>query len=178
MHSTSQKLSVESVFVNQSVEYLLNDYVPKIQRCLEQLTDEQIWWRPNASSNSIGNLLLHLCGNVRQWILCGLGDAPDQRARDLEFSQTEVIPRAALQQLLNDTLNDVKTVLENLPHEVLLETRQIQGKQVGVLEAIYHVTEHFSMHTGQIISFTKILKDADLNFYDFSDTAPRQRWKP
>jgi uncharacterized damage-inducible protein DinB len=156
--------TVGSAFLNQSVEYLLNDYRPKLQNCLEQLTDEQIWWRPNPSSNSIGNLVLHLCGNVRQWIISGLGNVPDHRVRDAEFAQTEIIPRDALIELLNKTLPEVRLVLEQLPPEVLLEQRKIQGRDVEVLEAVYHVTEHFSMHTGQIITLTKLLTSTDLNF--------------
>ena len=173
----NETLSVEAAFLSQSVEYLLNDYLPKIKRCLNQLSDEQIWWRPNSSSNSIGNLILHLSGNIRQWILCGLGNEVDHRVRDSEFAQTEVIPRNDLEQLLSETLLAVKDVLETFPTETLLNHRKIQGKDVGVLEAIYHVTEHFAMHTGQIITLTKLLTDKDLAFYDFPDTRPRERWK-
>jgi uncharacterized damage-inducible protein DinB len=174
----NETLSVGTAFLNQSIDYLLNEYQPKIKRCLEQLSDEQIWWRPNPSSNSIGNLILHLCGNVRQWILSGLGNEPDHRVRDSEFAQTEVIRRATLAQLLSETLIAVKAVLDNCPQETLLEHRKIQGKDVGVLEAVYHVTEHFAMHTGQIITLTKLLTEKDLAFYDFPDTRPRERWKP
>jgi len=173
----NETLSVGSAFVSQSVAYLLHDYLPKIKRCLNQLSDEQIWWRPNSSSNSIGNLILHLSGNIRQWILCGLGNEVDHRVRDSEFAQTEIIPRADLEQLLSETLVAVKGVLATCPTETLLEHRKIQGKDVGVLEAVYHVTEHFAMHTGQIITLTKLLTDKDLAFYDFPDTRPRERWK-
>lgn len=168
---------VASAFIDQSVEYLLNHYLPKIRRCLDQLNDDQIWWRPNSSSNSVGNLILHLSGNIRQWILCGLGNEVDHRVRDSEFAQTEIIPRADLEQLLSETLVAVKDVLETCPPETLLEHRKIQGKDVGVLEAVYHVTEHFAMHTGQIITLTKLLTEKDLAFYDFDDTRPRERWK-
>jgi len=85
LEASLNQTAVGVAFVHQSVEYLLNDYLPKIQRCLEQLTDEQIWWRPNSQTNSIGNLVLHLSGNARQWIVCGLGDQPDHRNRSLEF---------------------------------------------------------------------------------------------
>jgi hypothetical protein len=115
---------------------------------------------------------------VRQWILSGLGNEPDHRVRDSEFAQTEVIPRATLEQLLSETLIAVKAVLDNCPQQTLLEQRKIQGKDVGVLEAVYHVTEHFAMHTGQIITLTKLLTEKDLAFYDFPDTRPRERWKP
>ncbi len=83
-------------FIARSQHHLAEDFLPKIERCLGRLTDEQIWWRANEQSNSIGNLLLHLSGNVRQWIVCGLGDATDSRDRDSEFAQRTQIPRAEL----------------------------------------------------------------------------------
>src|SRR5678816_880497 len=78
-------------FLNRASEFMLGDYLPKIERCLEKLTDEQIWWRANEESNSIGNLILHLCGNARQWIICGVGSGLDHRDRDSEFAQREII---------------------------------------------------------------------------------------
>jgi uncharacterized damage-inducible protein DinB len=150
--------------------------VPKIERCLEQLSDEQIWWRPNSESNSIGNLILHLCGNARQWIVAGLGDEPDRRTRDQEFAQKDIIKRDALLERLRGTVAEVKTVLTGLNPQVLLERRTIQGNNVDVLEAVFHVTEHFSMHTGQIIFLTKLLTASDLRFYDFEKESPLQCW--
>jgi len=170
--------SVPRAFIDRAIEFLTGDYLPKIERCLEQLTDQQIWWRPNAESNSIGNLVLHLCGNARQWIVCGLGAAPDNRMRDAEFARRDVIPRAELLQLLRTTLADVETVLRDLDATILLEKRTIQGSSVEVLEAIFHVTEHFSMHTGQIIMLTKMLTATDLHFYDFEGDVPTQRFVP
>jgi uncharacterized damage-inducible protein DinB len=169
--------SVPRAFIDHAVDFLTGDYLPKIERCLEQLNDEQIWWRPNAESNSIGNLVLHLCGNARQWIVSGLGSAPDNRIRDAEFARREVVPRAELLQLLRTTLADVEAVLRDLDPSVLLEKRTIQGSEVDVLEAIFHVTEHFSMHAGQIFLLTKLLTATDLRFYDFEDHAPVERWR-
>lgn len=156
---------------------MLDDYQPKIERCLEKLSDEQVWWRPNENSNSIGNLILHLCGNARQWIVCGVGGSPDFRRRDEEFAQREVISRDELAQLLDRTLKEVAKTLNELDAKSLMRRRTIQGKEVDLLEAIFHVTEHFSMHTGQIIQLTKILTSRDLGFYDFSDGGPRHRWR-
>src|SRR5687767_14115910 len=99
--------NVSSAFIDCAIDFLTGDYLPKIERCLEQLTDEQIWWRANPESNSIGNLLLHLCGNARQWIVCGLGSEPDNRARDAEFARRDPLPRAELLDLLRSTLGDV-----------------------------------------------------------------------
>lgn len=164
-------------FISCAREFLVEEYLPKIERCLERLTDEQIWWRSNEQSNSIGNLVLHLCGNARQWIVSGVGGAPDARERDAEFAQRESIPRGELVTLLRTTLVDVDGTLKNLTPETLLEHRSIQGSDVDVLEAIFHVTEHFSMHTGQIIMLTKMLTSSDLRFYGFEDGAPVHRWR-
>src|SRR5215213_8983687 len=117
--------AVSRAFIDRAIDFLTGDYLPKIERCLEQLDDEQIWWRSNAESNSIGNLVLHLCGNARQWIVCGLGSAPDNRIRDAEFAQRDVIPRAELLQLLRTTIADVENVLRKLDPSVLLEKRMI-----------------------------------------------------
>jgi len=172
----SDALNVGSAFIDRAIEFLTGEYLPKIERCLEQLNDEQIWWRANEESNSVGNLVLHLCGNARQWIVCGLGSAPDTRTRDAEFAQRDTIARSELLQLLRSTLADVESVLRNLPPSTLLQKRTIQGSEVEVLEAIFHVTEHFSMHTGQIIMLTKILTATDLRFYGFEDGAPVHRF--
>jgi uncharacterized damage-inducible protein DinB len=168
--------SVSTAFINQSIDFLAGEYLPKIERCLEQLTDDQIWWRSNEQCNSIGNLILHLCGNARQWIVCGLGSEPDNRIRDAEFAQRDILPRAQLLELLRSTIGDVSTVLRELDASTLLEKRTIQGSEVDVLYAIFHVTEHFSMHTGQILMLTKMLTGTDLRFYGFEDGAPVHRW--
>src|ERR1041385_7229872 len=94
-------------FIARSRYHLAEDFLPKIERCLERLSDEQIWWRANDESNSIGNLVLHLCGNARQWIVCGVGGAQGERDRDAEFAQREVIGRDQLLRLLRTTLADV-----------------------------------------------------------------------
>jgi uncharacterized damage-inducible protein DinB len=150
-------------FIAESRRYV-DDYFRKIERCVVELTDEQIWWRPNEASNSIGNLLLHLSGNVRQWIVSGVGGAPDQRERQQEFDQRSLIPRDELLSRLQQTLREADDVLAKLDSSVLLETRMIQGCERVALDAVFHVVEHLAMHTGQIIWLTKMLtaKDATL----------------
>lgn len=164
-------------FLARSRYHFTEDFLPKIECCLERLNDEQIWWRPNEESNSIGNLLLHLCGNARQWIVCGVGGAADTRNRDAEFAQREMIPRSELHSLLKRTLSDVDETLAQLEAARLLERRTIQGTDVSALEAILHVVEHFSMHTGQILMLTKMLTNADLAFYKFEGTTAVPKWK-
>jgi uncharacterized damage-inducible protein DinB len=159
-------MDVTQNFIAKSRSLLRDDYFPKIERCLEELSDEEIWWRANEELNSIGNLLLHISGNARQWIVSGVGGASDGRVRQQEFDRREVIPRAELLDLLKHTLEDVEGVLARLDADNLLERREIQNYNVTVLEAIYHVLEHFAMHTGQIILLTKMLKRMDMKFYE------------
>jgi len=153
-------------FISRARYHLGEDFLPKIERCLDLLTDDQIWWRANSQSNSIGNLLLHLSGNARQWIVGGLGAASDARNRDAEFAQREIIARAELVSLLKQTMNEVDETLAQFDPDRLLELRTIQGLEVSALEAIFHVVEHFSMHVGQIVYITKHLTAHDLHFYD------------
>ena len=113
-------------FIQDARDFLRQEYLPKIERCLERLTDEQVWWRPNAECNSIGNLLLHLSGNARQWIVSGLGGAMDKRERQSEFDERKVIPRHQLLGTLRETLSDVDETLSSFDPARLLETFQIQ----------------------------------------------------
>ena len=164
-------------FIAQS-RSLLRDYQAKIERCLGLLNDEQIWWRANSESNSIGNLLLHLSGNVRQWIVVGLGGAADTRDRDSEFAQREVISQSDLVARLTQTLQETDATLAAFDPEKLLQKFSVQGLEVPALEAVLHVVEHFSMHTGQIILMAKMFAQIDLEFYDFKGTVPVPTWKP
>lgn len=175
--NTLQENEVSRAFVRQARQLLKTEYLPKLQRCLTILTDEQVWWRANSESNSIGNLCLHLAGNARQWIVSGLGGEIDARARQHEFDERAIIPRSELLSLLRVTLEDVDAVLARFDLKRCLEPHEIQGSRVTALEAIFHVTEHFSMHTGQIILLTKMLSQKDLAFYDFSTSAPVRTWR-
>jgi uncharacterized damage-inducible protein DinB len=166
-----------SAFLDESRRYFLADYLPKIERCLERLTDAQVWWRANEESNSVGNLLLHLEGNARQWIVCGVGRAPGERDRDREFDERDGLSRERLLSALRTTLEEVDGVLARLDPYALLERRHIQGLDVTVLAAVFHVVEHFSMHTGQIILLTKQLSSDDLAFYEFDEGVPSPQWR-
>ncbi len=166
-----------TAFINAARAFLRDEYLPKIERCLEKLTDQQVWWRANEDSNSIGNLLLHLSGNARQWIVAGLGERNDQRERQAEFDERRVITREDLLVLIKTTLSEVDETLARFDQSRLLDTFPIQGTTVTALDAIFHVTEHFSMHTGQIILLTKMLCATDLGFYDFSTGKPTHAWQ-
>ncbi len=152
-------------FIEESREFLSDKYLPKIERCLEQLTDEDIWWRAGKESNSIGNLLLHLEGNVREWIVGGVGKLSFERVRQQEFDERRMISRAELIERLRKIVAEADAVLANTDAAILTERRQIQGRDVTVLRAIYHVVEHFSMHVGQIFMLTKMRTERDLKLY-------------
>jgi len=153
-------------FLDKSRALITGDYVPKIERCLDRLSDGDIWWRANEASNSIGNLILHLCGNVTMWIVGGVGALPFERHRQREFDERRKIPAAELRSRLRDVVQQADEVMSAVGPEDLLSRRQIQGYEVTVLEAIYHVVEHFSMHTGQIIMLSKARVDGELNLWE------------
>lgn len=163
-------------FLAQSREYLTRHYLPKLLAALEHLSDADLWWRPNEASNSIGNLLLHLSGNVRQWIVSGVGGAPDRRERAGEFAQREVLPRSELLALLTAAVRDADAAIARLDPASLGEHRAIQGRDVSCFAAIYHVVEHFSHHLGQILYIAKLRSGADLGFYRIEAGIARAAW--
>jgi uncharacterized damage-inducible protein DinB len=163
-------------FIDRSRRLLTESYLPRIERSVERLTDEEIWWRPNDESNSVGNLLLHLAGNVRQWIVSGVGGAVDERRRHEEFDARGPVARDELLAHLRQAVQDADVALARVTPSRLLERRTIQGDDVTLLEAIYHAVEHFSMHTGQIIFVTKMRK-GDLAFYAVSEGIAREQWR-
>ena len=150
--------------IAQAEHVLRGVYLPRIVGCLERLSPEQIWWRPNEASNSVGNLVLHLTGNVRQWIISGLGGAADVRQRDLEFSERGPLPRRVLVNRLRKTVGEACRVLHKLSPEDLVRVHNIQKYRATGMDATFHVAEHFSHHAGQIILLTKMLTGSDLKF--------------
>ncbi len=173
---SSETVEAGRAFLAEARRHLREDYLPKIERCLERLTDEQVWWRASERSNSVGNLLLHLEGNLRQWVVGGVGGAADARVRDREFEERRSLPRGELLSALRAAVSEADGALARLDPAALLETRRVQGLDVTLLAAVFHAVEHFSMHTGQVILLTKMLADEDLAFYDFSQGVPRANW--
>lgn len=146
-----------------------------IARCLDKLTEDQIWQRSGDYENSIANLLLHLEGNVRQWILHGIDDQPDVRQRDAEFTLTPSATSTDARARFNATLDEACHVIAAVPAERLLEVIDPQPnggtwRHVTVLEAIFLVSGHVQLHTGQIILLTKQLTATDLDL-----SIPRKR---
>ena len=156
---------VPSLFLEFSRWKLLEQYWPRLRGCVESLTDEQVWWRPNEASNSIGNLILHLNGNVQQWLVGSFNRSEDTRDRPAEFAERQLIPAAALLEKLGSTMRQASDVLSGLTEADLYATFQIQGYTVTGLHAMYQVVEHFGMHYGQILYITKLIHGEDLGFY-------------
>lgn len=151
-------------FIDFSVRKL-RQMCERIETCFGTLTDDQIWWRGAQTQNAVGNLVLHLCGNLGQWIVSGIGGAPDTRERDVEFAARGETGREELIRLLRTRVDEAAAVIEAVSEARLHDRIQRQQYDVTVLEMIYHVVEHFSHHTGQIIYATKLLTERDLGFY-------------
>jgi uncharacterized damage-inducible protein DinB len=141
----------------------------RIIKCLDMLTEEDIWKRPNASSNSVGNQVLHLCGNITQYVISSLGQREDKRERDKEFATTSGYSLSQLIKMLSDTTSEAIMVFETTTPEELMRVRQVQGFTYTGIAVVMHVVEHYSYHTGQIAFWTKLLKDTSLGFYDNID---------
>lgn len=159
-----KEISLASEFKVQAL-MRMSENLKKITRCLTELDESEVWRRPNGSSNSVGNLLLHLSGNIRQYILAGIGGVPDTRTRDAEFSATEGLSKAELLQLLTDTVTQAMGVIGEITEPQLLNTKRVQVYDASGLGHVLHVVEHFSYHTGQITFWVKLLKNKDLGFY-------------
>ena len=143
----------------------LQENIPRIEKCFTELKHEEIWYSPNKQSNSIGHLILHLCGNITQYIHSSLGGKQDQRERDLEFSSKEHLTPQALLEKIKRVVNTAELIILNCSEEDLLKERKVQAFHLSGIGIIIHVVEHFSYHTGQIAFYTKELKNIDLEFY-------------
>ena len=151
-------------FVDQAI-YRISENTTKLTTCLDELDDTDTWKRPNEHSNSVGNIILHLCGNIRQYAISSLGNIEDVRERDKEFSATGGHSKAELIRKLITTVEEAKIVIQSATSNELMRKRQVQGYHQTGIGIILHVTEHYSYHTGQIIFWTKLLKNKDMAFY-------------
>jgi uncharacterized damage-inducible protein DinB len=156
--------TITQLLIEQTI-YRVERNTPKIAKCLEQLTEEQIWLRPNDASNSVGNLLLHLCGNIRQYIISALGGQPDIRERDKEFSTMGGYTKTELFNKLSAILDEAKKIINAMDEKGLIRVYPVQGLNDTGVGIIINVTEHYSCHTGQIVFWTKLLTGNDPGFY-------------
>lgn len=159
---------IAKVFVEHVRLKLRDDYLPKVQKCVGLLSEDDLWWRPNEQSNSVGNILLHLCGNMRQWMIHGIGGEDDQRNRPQEFAEKGPIPKAELLAKLENTLQQVDRILADFDLKKILDQQTVQGYDERYLTMIFHVTEHFAQHLGQISYITKMRKNVNLHYFNLS----------
>ncbi|MCF8247481.1 MAG: DUF1572 domain-containing protein [Saprospiraceae bacterium] len=145
---------------------LMEENVPRIKQCLAELTTEEIWYRPNENSNSVGNLVLHLCGNVRQWLLGGLGGYTDNRQRQQEFDERGPFPTSILLRHLDELMEEADKVLNKLNAEKVLQPVDVQRFTENGVSILVHVIEHFSYHTGQITYYVKWRKNINTAYYN------------
>jgi uncharacterized damage-inducible protein DinB len=144
---------------------LYDENVVRLNKCLDDLTLDEIWHKPNAHSNSVGNLVLHLCGNVQQWIVAGIGGKTDTRERQWEFANDERFTKVELKQKVAQVMKAVELTLQQITPSDLLEKRAVQCYEETPLSILIHVVEHFSYHVGQMTYVVKLWKDKDMGYY-------------
>lgn len=165
-------MSSEEKIVEELVKnalYRMDESTRMIKRSLAEISEEELRLKPNDSLNSIANLILHLCGNITQYIISSLGETEDIRNRDLEFSANTGGNKSELLGKLEETVETAKRVIFDASQEQLLKVRSVQGFSFSGIGVIIHAVEHYSYHTGQIAFWTKQLKNKDLGFYDGRD---------
>jgi uncharacterized damage-inducible protein DinB len=170
-------MTIGQTFLARARYFLGTEYRTQLRLAVEALPEDALWWRANDHSNSVGNLLLHLNGNVSQWLLGGVGGQPNARQRASEFAARSGPARAVLLADLEGTLDEADRLLAQLTDANLLESRTIQGREISVLGAIFHVVEHFSQHLGQIILIAKMRAPGAINFYDDAGGQARPLWE-
>ena len=145
----------------------LAQYVEKIAHCVSLLSEAQVWWRPNDACNSVGNLLLHLQGNLTQWVLSGIAGTAFERHRSLEFTASETATKAELMAGLTDVVTRVRSTIQAMGSADLDRGIRVQGYDTDGLGVVFHIVEHMSYHTGQIVATTKQLQGppANIDFY-------------
>lgn len=158
-----------AAFLDRARRHLRDDYLPRLVIAVDSLGDEGIWRRANAHSNSAANLCLHLAGNARQWIVAGVGGAPDTRQRQEEFDATGGLSAAELVARTRLAFDDIDTALARVTPAMLGDHRHIQGHDTTVFAAIFHVCEHVAMHVGQVILLAKAWGNTPIAFYRVTD---------
>jgi len=159
-------MTVEQIFLTDAADKLAEN-LDRIESCVPRLSEQLVWARDSDNENAVGNLLLHLDGNLRQWIVSAIGGAPGTRHRPSEFSARSGPAASVLVSNLRAAVQDAVRVIRSVPHHRLTEAVTIQGNETTVLGAIFHVVEHFSGHTYQIILMTKRATHEDMGFYGY-----------
>jgi len=163
------KLSAFQIEFISNCCYRLDESLRMIKISLDTISEEQVWQKPNDSLNTIGNLILHLCGNMTQYGIASLNETVDERQRDVEFSTKGGFTKKELLKKLETTVNEVKKTLQNTSAERLVSLKKVQGFEFSGIGNSIHLVEHFSYHTGQIAFWVKLLNNKPLGFYDGLD---------
>ena len=169
-------MSAAEIFLSRSRYWLTKEYPIKLRHCVNALPRSVVWARPNHASNSVGNLLVHLTGNVSEWILGSIGGREITRDRAREFARKDGDDGSTLLDDLEAVLREADSVLAGLSEKDLERSIVIQGRETTILGAVYHVVEHFAMHTGQIIFLTKTYAPNKIHFYDDAEGLARPTW--
>ncbi len=159
--------------IREQIIFRMEENTPRIEKCFAELTGAEVWQRPNPASNSIGNLILHLCGNITQYAISSLGNCPDARDRDAEFAVEGGYSKVELLEKLNWTVREAVETIRRTSREEMMRVRTVQGFEMSGIGIAVHVCEHYSYHTGQIAFWTKLLKNKDLGFYAGVDLSVR-----
>jgi hypothetical protein len=148
-----------------AVRHSLNHSLVKIKHCFDQLDDSHMGWRPFEEQNSLTNLILHLCGNIGQWIISAAGNVPDHRNRPAEFATRTPLPKSELLARLTDTINKADQVVSRLTPQELVQPRRIQATETNVLAAIFDCVRHLEGHTHEIVYITRFILREKYRFH-------------
>jgi uncharacterized damage-inducible protein DinB len=161
-------MSEDLLLVKEFKKRVFDESYTRIFKCLDQLNEDQIWFQFNEHTNSIGNLILHLHGNMRQWMMSTFNQSVDTRKRSLEFVAASRVSKSVLKKMLLDLKEELETVLDRITKDDVEKKYKVQVYTENGVSIMVHVIEHFSYHTGQIALITKLLADKDLEFYPYS----------
>ena len=168
-------MEVRNLLIAEFDKRVFEESYERIYRCISLIDEKDLWRSPSKGIPAIGNLILHLCGNARQWILSGLGGRPDNRDRDQEFVAQTKIKKAELVFLLENMRSNLRQTLEELDPKQITDIHVVQGFEVTGFSVVVHVIEHFSYHTGQITTLTKFLTNKDTGYYTGIDLNKQNR---
>jgi uncharacterized damage-inducible protein DinB len=156
--------ALDSTILHVSRTRLTNDYPEQIRACLRSLTDDEIWWRPNEKANAVGNLVIHLCGSNRFYLVHAIGGRDFARDRDAEFAERTRVPGTELMRRLDEMVRDCDEVLAQLTPDRMLETTDRTGKEgTTFAQILLHVSHHNAVHMGQIVYATKLLREGAID---------------
>lgn len=135
----------------------------QIRTCVEELTEEQLWWRPNEQANSVGNLVLHMSGSMRHYLLRGVGGIQYERDRPAEFAERGPIAKTELLATFDETINQAAQILDSFDTSRFLNPTDEPNYVPTIFDTIFNIAIHLATHTGQIVYITKMLKEGSVD---------------